>query len=132
MKISRCFEVLALLAFVMMSGCKGTATSTETTTSTTSTSSTSTTTTTIPLQCETDHTAQVVFYNASAANLTLDIIWDGSKVTTLWPGTTSQTYDMKAGSHTLTFNVAGTDQVACSLGTVNLVPCIRYVYPCRT
>ena len=130
MKAARTFGILAGLALILMIGCKSsTTTPTSTTSTSTSTTSTSSTTTTVPLDCETNHTAQVAFHNESA-NSIHDVIWDGSRITTLWPGTTSQIFTVASGAHTLTFNIANTNQAACSLGTQNLVQCKYYLFPC--
>ena len=121
---------LGIFAFsisIIVTGCSS---STTPLTSTTTTSST--TTTTSPLPCEANDTAGVVFQNLSTTNLTFDVIWDGAKITTLSPGSWSAPYTVASGAHTLTFKIANTNQVACSLGTVNLVQCKYYTYPCGT
>ena len=125
MNRGRSFGILALLAQIIVFGCAGETTPTETTTS----STTSTTTTTAP-PCETNDTAVVVFENLSATHSTYDVIWDGSKITTLSLGSWSAPYTVSSGSHTLTFNFFNTNQVACSPGTVNLVQCKYYTYSC--
>jgi hypothetical protein len=53
--------------------------------------------------CEKYNTATVTFENKSVNNYTYDVIWDGSRLTTLAPWTKSQVYTVSAGTHTLHF-----------------------------
>jgi hypothetical protein len=82
-------------------------------------------------ECERNNTATVQFENRSASNTTYDVVWDGSKLTTLAPGTKSSTYTVSAGTtHTLAFKITNTSRMACSQSSPNLAQCQTYLYWC--
>lgn len=83
-------------------------------------------------ECEKNHTAQVTFQNKSATNLTYDVIWDGSKLTTIAPGASSQVYTVSAATHTLQFRITNTSKAACTQSTPVLAQCHSYTYWCTT
>ena len=70
---------------------------------------------TIPA-CEVNHTATVVFRNTSN-RYTLDVLWDGSKVTTVSPGQTSESRTVNSGIHTLLFMVTNSSTMGCTPST---------------
>jgi len=82
--------------------------------------------------CETNHTAEVTFQNKSANNLTYDVIWDGSKLTTIAPGASSQVYTVSAATHTLQFRITNTSLPACTQSSPVLAQCQSYTYWCTT
>ena len=81
-------------------------------------------------ECEKNHTAQIMFENRSNTNTTYDIIFDGSKLTTITPGTKSKDYTVAAGAHTFLFKVTNTSTVACTKASPNLAQCHSYSYYC--
>ena len=81
-------------------------------------------------ECEKNQTAKVQFENRSGSNTTYDVIWDGSKLTTLTPGTTSQSYTQPVGQHTLQFRIANTNKAACTQSTPNLGQCEEHLFWC--
>ncbi len=57
---------------------------------------------------------KVQFKNRSVANRTYTIVWDGSVLTTLYPQTDSEEFDVAAGKHTLLFNYSNSGATACN------------------
>lgn len=91
---------------------------------------TSTPTTTLQA-CMVDNTAKITFENRSTSNKTYDIVWDGSRMTTLWPTQKSATYTEAAGvTHSLQFKITNSSQVACSTSRPILVVCTSQTYWC--
>jgi len=81
--------------------------------------------------CETNNTAEVKFQNKSNSNKTYDIIWDGSKTTTVAPGATSSTSTVAAGvQHTLVFKITNTSTDACTPSTPTPAKCTSHTYSC--
>jgi hypothetical protein len=81
-------------------------------------------------ECEKYHTAEITFENKSTTNTTYDVIWDGSKLTTIAPGTKSQAYTVAAGTHTLLFRITNTYWTACTQSSPVLAQCYTYSYSC--
>lgn len=82
--------------------------------------------------CETNHTATIRFQNQTTRNLTYDIIFDGSRVATIGPGTTSQTFTVNAGTHTILFKVTNTNITACYESSPNIAQCSDHTYSCNS
>lgn len=83
--------------------------------------------------CETNNTASIKYENRSNTNATYDIIWDGSKVTTITPGSLSPAYNVAAGiQHTLLFKFTNTNTAACNQSTPTLAQCSSHVYWCTS
>lgn len=81
--------------------------------------------------CQSQNTATVYFQNRSTANLTYDIVWDGSKLTTVTPGKDSQVYTFAANvPHTLRFQYTNTSLLACNASTPVLTTCAATFYGC--
>lgn len=81
--------------------------------------------------CQSQNTATVSFQNRSTTNLTYDIVWDGSKLTTVAPARDSQVYTFAANiTHTLRFQYTNTTLLACSASTPVLVTCANAFYSC--
>lgn len=81
--------------------------------------------------CEANNTAKVRFQNKTGSSLTYEVVWDGSTITTLGPGTTSEYYTVAAGYHTLHFKIANSGgQEACTISTPNLAVCASQEYWC--
>jgi len=80
--------------------------------------------------CEKYNTATIKFENKSVNNYTYDVIWDGSRLTTLAPWTTSQTYTVSAGPHTLHFMRSNSSHEACTTSWPSLAQCQSYTYWC--
>ena len=97
-------------------------------TKTTTSPSNNTTTTTLP--CESNNTAQVRFVNKTGTSTTYSVVWDGSTITTVAPGATSDYYTVAAGQHTLHFMVANSSAEACTQSTPNLAKCTSMEYWC--
>ncbi len=79
--------------------------------------------------CEVNSTALVQFSNRSA-NSTYSILWDGSIITTLSAGVTSELYTVAAGQHTLEFRYSNSSTSSCTPSTPNLAQCSSTVYWC--
>lgn len=83
--------------------------------------------------CQSQNTATVYFQNRSASNLTYDVLWDGSKLTTVAPGKDSQVYTFAANiPHTLRFQFTNTSLAACNQSTPVLTICTATFYGCGT
>lgn len=81
--------------------------------------------------CQSQNTATVYFQNRSTANLTYDIIWDGSKLTTVTPAKDSIVYTFAANvQHSLRFQYTNTSTLACSASTPVLTTCGSFFYGC--
>src|SRR5688572_25142988 len=66
--------------------------------------------------CEANNTAKVRFQNKTGSSLTYSVVWDGSTLTTIGPGVTSEYFTVAAGQHTLHFMVANSgNQEACTI-----------------
>lgn len=81
-------------------------------------------------KCEANNTAKVRFINKTGTSQTYSILWDGSVITTLGPGATSEYYTVAAGQHTLHFTIANSSASACTPSTPNLVVCSSMEYWC--
>ena len=79
--------------------------------------------------CAANNTAEVQFSNRSA-NSTYSIIWDGSVITSVSAGATSNYFTVAAGIHTLEFKYANGTSDACTISTPNLAQCSAMVYWC--
>lgn len=74
---------------------------------------------------------KVYFKNLSGTNTTYDIIWDGSKLTTVAPGQSSATYEESCEvQHTLEFRITNTSTLACSASTPSLECGTTVYYSC--
>ncbi|MCD6063520.1 MAG: Tenascin domain [Flavipsychrobacter sp.] len=81
--------------------------------------------------CEANNTAKVRFQNKTGTSLTYEVVWDGSTITTVGPGSTSDYYTVAAGHHTLHFKIANSGgQEACTQSTPNLAVCSSMEYWC--
>jgi hypothetical protein len=81
--------------------------------------------------CQTNNTASIRFENRSNTNTTYDVVWDGSKLTTVAPGSISSSYPIAAGvQHTLQFKITNTNTPACSTSTPTLAQCESSTYWC--
>src|SRR5437870_12256333 len=80
--------------------------------------------------CQTNNTATVHFDNRSTSNTTYDVIWDGSRRTSVGAGSSTQTYTEAAGTHTLTFKLTNTTLLACTTSPPVLAQCSSGVYWC--
>jgi len=69
---------------------------------------------TVTLYSCTEDTSTVRFRNRSVSNSTYTVVWDGCAIVTLYPFTDSEDFDMKAGRHTLRFEISNTGATACS------------------
>ena len=81
------------------------------------------------LDCVTNNTAQVQFSNRSA-NSTYSIVWDGSIITTLSPGVTSDYFTEASGEHTLAFRYSNSAANSCTPSNPILVQCSSMVFWC--
>ncbi len=79
--------------------------------------------------CEKNHTATVSFHNTSN-RITMDVLWDGSKVATVAPGQTSSDRTVNAGIHTLLFTVTNSSEMGCTPSTPNVAQCSTHTYSC--
>ncbi len=80
--------------------------------------------------CEANNTAQVRFSNKTGTSQTYSVVWDGSVLTTLAPGSVSDYYTVAAGNHTLHFMIANTTNEACTQSTPVLTVCGSQEYWC--
>ena len=80
--------------------------------------------------CQIDSTAWVTFKNNSNSNTTYDVIWDGAKKVTITPGTTSPTYTVPSGQHTMKYVVTNTNTIARAQENLNLQVCSSSTYYC--
>ena len=81
--------------------------------------------------CETNNTALIRFGNNSNTNSTYNVIWDGSNLVTITPGTESQQFTVAAGvQHTLVFRITNTNNNACSPSTPTLSQCAARIFSC--
>ena len=80
--------------------------------------------------CEVNNTARVRFQNKTGSSLTYSVVWDGSTLTTLAPGQTSDYYTVAAAQHTLHFMVANSTQEACTQSSPVLTQCMDHEYWC--
>ncbi len=80
--------------------------------------------------CEANKTAQVRFMNKSGTSQAYSVVWDGSVITTLGAGATSDYYTVAAGQHTLVFKIANSGTEACNQSTPVLVACSAMEYWC--
>ena len=84
----------------------------------------------VPL-CQSQNTATVYFQNRSTGNFTYDVIWDGSKLTTVAPGKDSTVYTFAANvPHSLKFQYTNTSLLACNASTPVLTTCANTFYGC--
>ena len=81
--------------------------------------------------CSSNNTAQVSFRNLSNSNSTYNVIWDGSNLVTITPGSESQQFTVAAGvQHTLVFRITNTNNNACSPSTPTLTQCSSRFFSC--
>jgi hypothetical protein len=81
--------------------------------------------------CKQNNTASISFRNASTTNRTYNIVFDGSNLTTVAPGQTSNSYTIAAGTqHSLTFTFTNTGGNACSTSFPTLAQCASSTYSC--
>lgn len=80
--------------------------------------------------CEKYNTATITFENRSVNNYTMDIYWDGVRLTTLAPWAKSQVYTVAAGEHTMAFRISNSNRNACTVAYPVLVRCTAYAYFC--
>lgn len=80
--------------------------------------------------CEANNTAQVKFQNKTGTSQTYSVVWDGSVITTLGPGSESAYFTVAAGPHTLHFMIANSTTEACTISTPNLAVCTSTAYWC--
>jgi hypothetical protein len=81
-------------------------------------------------KCEANNTAQVRFSNKTGTSLTYSVVWDGSTLTTIGPGSTSDYYTVAAGTHTLHFMIANSSNEACTISSPVLAVCDAEEYWC--
>ncbi|MBW7914375.1 MAG: calcium-binding EGF-like domain-containing protein [Taibaiella sp.] len=81
-------------------------------------------------KCEANETAKVRFINKTGTSQTYSVVWDGSVITTLGPGATSEYYTVASGQHTLHFMIANSTTSACTPSTPNLAVCSSMEYWC--
>jgi hypothetical protein len=74
---------------------------------------------TVQLSC-TKQKGKVVFKNRSVRNKTLNVVWDGSVIKSLYPQEDSDTIKVEPGSHTLVFKEANTNISACDKGNPSI------------
>jgi hypothetical protein len=79
--------------------------------------------------CEANNTAKVRFINKTGSSLTYSVVWDGSTLTTLGPGQTSEYYEVAAGEHKLHFMIANGGE-ACTESSPVLAQCSSMEYWC--
>ncbi len=84
-----------------------------------------------PPACQTNNTATVSFENRSAGT-THTIVWDGSTVMTLGPGGKSGSPMVVAAgvTHTLSFRIANSSNLACTTSYPTLAQCTGQTYWC--
>ena len=80
--------------------------------------------------CEKNKTAQVKFQNKTGSSQTYSVVWDGSLITTLSPGSESAFYTVAAGQHTLHFLISNSSNEACTESTPVLLECSSMNYWC--
>lgn len=80
--------------------------------------------------CEVNNTARVRFTNKTGTSLTYSVVWDGSTLTTIGPGATTDYYTVSAGPHTLHFMIANSTNEACTISTPVLTQCFDHEYWC--
>lgn len=81
-------------------------------------------------KCEANNTASVRFINKTGTSQTYSVVWDGSVITTLGAGATSEYFTVAAGQHTLHFMIANSTAEACTQSTPNLAVCSSMEYWC--
>lgn len=83
------------------------------------------------LDCELNHTGEVVFENRSLSGTTFDVIWNGEIRATLAPGEKSETYtEFIGGGYKLKFVISGTLQETCPSISPWIVECVLHEYGC--
>ncbi len=83
------------------------------------------------LQCQVNNSAKLVFRNQSNTNATYDLIWDGSKLYTIAPGSETDTLVTDAGvQHTLQFQFTNSSNSACNPSTPTLAQCYSGWFAC--
>ena len=83
------------------------------------------------LSCQTNNTAKLVFRNQSNTNATYDLLWNGSKLFTIAPGSESDTLVTAAGiQHTLVFQFTNSSNNACNPATPTLAQCSNGWFSC--
>ncbi len=83
------------------------------------------------LSCQVNNTAKLVFRNQSNTNATYDLLWNGSKLFTIAPGSESDTLVTAAGiQHTLLFQFTNSSNNACNPATPTLAQCSNGWFSC--
>jgi hypothetical protein len=81
--------------------------------------------------CQANNTADIKFENRSNINRTYDVVWDGSNLMVLAPGTISAAKTVSANvAHRLDFKYTNTSTLACATATPNLTTCSSQTYWC--
>lgn len=81
-----------------------------------------------------DHPCQgngeVQFMNRSTTGKTYEVVWDNIRMTTLSPGSESETFTVTAGEHTMRWIVSNSNSNACVQATVSIPECIKETFSC--
>ncbi len=86
----------------------------------------------VPPACISHNTAALNFSNESTTNTTYDVLMDGTKLTTVAPGATSDNFTVTALLlHVIRFNVTETSTMACPLEIVTPAQCSTTNHFCR-
>jgi hypothetical protein len=80
--------------------------------------------------CEQNNTATITFENRSVNNYSMDVMWDGVRITTLGPWQKSDVFTVSAGQHTMAFKISNSSRLACTIAYPVLVRCTAYAYFC--
>jgi len=80
--------------------------------------------------CQANSTATVYFQNRSVTNRTYDVIWDGSRLTTIAPGQDSAIFPFAAATHSLWFQFTNTSVLACNPSSPVLAVCSNVFFGC--
>lgn len=82
-------------------------------------------------KCEVNNTSRVKFENKTGTSLTYSVVFDGSIITTLAPGASSEFFTVAAGQHTLHFLIANSGgKEACTESTPVLIQCYDHPFYC--
>lgn len=81
--------------------------------------------------CEANNTANIRFKNNSNTNRTYTVIWNGSTLATISPGSETEQFTVAAGvQHTLVFRFTNTSTNACTPSTPTLAQCAARILSC--
>ncbi len=84
------------------------------------------------IACEVNNTGQMRFVNDSSSGKTYHIGLNGVRIETLAPGEESSFHTVASGKkHTLVFQVANSNSLACNTSTPIIAQCDRRVFSCR-